>query len=205
MYGWTLHAPDAAKAGFWFFVAFWLVTGAAVILAERPGVRRGYLVLFLVAMGVPGVAGHAYWLWPLQTWHLWGGVLPKQAEFFDLHVEDARGRRLLYDSRAVPPLLPTQVHLLAGTLLRDPSAAHRQELAAFLLERANAQRLQVLAGRGAPARLACPTREFGYTWTAAQLAPTDPFVRVVARHAVVTYADGGRRPAVGTVREVALP
>lgn len=204
-----------------FFLTFAVATAVALAWPRSVVLRRLYLVGFFAALLVPGLLGGRYWLWPFQTWHLWGGLQPREGTFEELLLADAAGTIYLYDRRAVAPLLDTQVHWLARHLLvapTPPSAAspilpadsalpgeaaaeadrRARELAHFLLARANWLRTALRAGERLPPMLAFPAREHGRQWSPQEVAGAQPFVRVIARRVHFRFADA-RQAATTTV------
>lgn len=170
-----------SQLGAAFFIAFAIGTLWVFAHSARPWVRRLYLTGFFIALVLPGFAGKHYWLWPFQTWHLWGGLQPRQGEFQQLLLRDETGHLTLYDRRAIPPLLDTQVYLLARQLIAAPPEARTTELSSLLLDRANALRANLLAGTSDHHFLDYPERQYGRTWSHSELASSRPFVQIVAR------------------------
>ncbi len=200
-----LQAWTPAQLGAVFFIVFWALTLMALAVSARSIPRRLYLVLFFACLLLPGLAGKNYWLWPFQTWHLWGGIQPDRGEFYELYVVDAQGGRLLYDRHAIPPVLNTQVHYLARKLLDQPDRPEAQELTAFLPQRAQAYRKRV-ESEVAPFRFPpFPTRQFGRAWRAEELNTHGPFVGVVARRVGYHIPDRGRPPVTLVVTERQFP
>ena len=101
--------PPSAYGAF-FFLSFWLTTLAAFVLAHRPQVRRVYLIIFFTCLLIPGLVGRTYWLWPFQTWHLWGGIQPRSGLFHELWLEDPDGN-----------LVEVYARLTAAELLEKPA------------------------------------------------------------------------------------
>ena len=174
-----------------FFSAFWVLTAVALAWHRHAAVRRAYLILFFLCLIAPGLLGHSRWLWPFFDWHLWGGLRSYRNTYVELMAGDARGNRLVFDSRAVRPLLPTQTHFLAGHFLGDANPDQKDELARFLIARANRRREELLDPR-TPSRFpSYPLREYGRSWTEADARAVGPFDRVYARRvAFVISADG---------------
>lgn len=200
-----LQAWTPAQLGTLFFVVFWALTLLTMAVSARSMSRRLYLVLFFGCLLLPGLAGKNYWLWPFQTWHLWGGIQPDRGEFYELYVVDAQGRRLLYDRHAIPPVLNTQVHYLARKLLNQPDRPEAQELTAFLLQRAQAYRQRVERPAVSLRFPPFPPRQFGRTWRAEELKAHGPFVGVVARRVGYHIPDQGRAPETSVVTERQFP
>ena len=179
-----------------FFVAFWMLTLAAFVLARWPRARRVYLVLFFLCLLAPGLLGRTHWLWPFQTWHLWGGIQPRTGVYHDLWLVDARGELHLYDRRAIPPMLNTQVQEL-GARCFDPARVDQQApLGEFLLRQANAFRDRQLATSNERLMPAFPMRQFGRAWTRDELRNTGAFRQLVARRYTYEFFNGGREVTV---------
>jgi hypothetical protein len=200
-----LESFTPSQIGAVFFILFWLVTLAAVLMASRPIILRTYLALFFVLLILPGLAGQTYWLWPFQTWHLWGGIQARQAEFHELYVVDSRGHRYLYDRTAIPPLLNTQVHHLARELLKLPRGASADALTAFLLSHANARRAELLAGSRSAIMPTYPLRQFGRAWDAVILNDSGAFDHLLARRVSYAFKDEGRAIIAAPIEERLFP
>lgn len=178
--------------------------------------RRLYLTFFFIALAIPGLAGGHRWLWPFQSWHLWSGLQPQRGHFHEVLLQDAAGQLIIYDRRAIPPLLDTQVHLLAQRLVAAPSDdPGARELASFLLGHANqlrATHLGHLPKRPGASLLtsilrlpAYPEREYGRRWSDAELAASGPFVAVVARRLSFDFGANGRDATTHVVEERSFP
>ena len=119
-----------------FFILFWLFTLVAFVTPRR-AVRNTYLLFFFVSMTTVGLLIGAP-VWPFHHWHLWGRMLSSSVDYYEVWLEDDRGQQVIYDLRAVPPLMPAYLNKRhAPDMLR---AAERGELdgrAAWLLEKAN--------------------------------------------------------------------
>lgn len=209
LYAW-LHSPllngiTPSRFGACFFLLFWLATLVAFFLGRRRWVRRVYLAMFLLCLLLPGLAGGHFWLWPFYTWHLWGGLQPHQAEYFELHVVDEAGQRFLYDRTAIAPVLDTQMHDLARRLLQRPAGATGDELTVFLLQKANARRDLLLRGDDRRVVPAFPARQFRHGWDRDAMLRARPFVRVLARRMFCTFRADAREVEVVLVEERLFP
>lgn len=205
LHGPVLKGITPSQIGAAFFVLFWLATLVAFVLARRRIARTAYLGFFLFALILPGLAGGHLWLWPFYTWHLWGGIQPRQAEYYELYVVDGSGQRFLYDRKAIPPILDTQMHDLARRLLQLPPGESADELTTFLLQKANARRSLLLAGDPRPPFPAFPSRQLSRGWDAELLAHAGPFDRVLARRMFCTFSPDARQVDVVLVEERLFP
>lgn len=190
-----LSSPPATYGAI-FFAAFWIITLVTFVLARRTRVRRAYLSLFFLCLLVPGLLGRIYWLWPFQTWHLWGGLQPRTGIYHDLWLEDARGELHLYDRRAIPPMLNTQVQELGARCFDPARLNQRAPLGDFLLRQANAFRDRQLAAPTMHLMPVFPMRQFGRAWTRDKLRNTGAFRQLVARRYVYEFSSGGREVTV---------
>ena len=196
--------PPSACGAF-FFLTFWLITLGAFLLAHRPLVRRFFVVIFFTCLLIPGLVGRTYWLWPFQTWHLWGGIQPRAGLFHELWLEDARGELHLYDRRAIPPMLNTQVQELGARCFDPARIDQRAPLCEFLLRQANTFRDRHLADARRSALPHFPMRQYGRAWTRDELVSSGPFTRVRARRNSIAFSDGGRQVTVTTLVEFQWP
>jgi hypothetical protein len=179
-------------------VLFLTITCTA--LAGRGPSRRIYLAFFFGLLLWSGFSKRV--LWPFHPWGLWGAIQPTEKIYYEIEVADARGTRLRYDQNAAPPILPTQLHEL-GKILIEPgkNGQRRDQLARFLLDRANAFRVERLAGGHSSPWGKFPVREFGTTWTRADLEACGPFTRIVASKRYAELPPSG--PAGPTVTIIA--
>jgi hypothetical protein len=188
-----------------FFVVFWIITLAAFIFSARHAIRRVYLVFFFACLIFFGFAGYRYCLWPFHDWHLWGGVLPPEGHYHELYAVDKRGELFLYDSRAIPPKLPTQTQTIALQLLSMQEPQAQIELTQFLLDKANNRRYKLLDPTRVLTFPAFPAREFGYAWNRTLLENSTPFEKILARQIHFQFSGGGEPVNLETTMEQVYP
>lgn len=137
-----------------FFLLFWILTLVAIVLRHR-WVRNCYLVFFFVSMLTVGLV-FTKTVWPFYHWHVWGRVLPKQKDYFEVWLEDDRGRQVVYDVQAAPPLTTALLNLFfAPRMQLLASRGESDGMALWLLAKANNYK----PPSGLPAWLRFPERE----------------------------------------------
>ena len=111
---------------------FW--TGTAIaFLRPTPRLRRAWCAMFLVMLVGSGLTTTV--IWPFFPWNLWDRIEPDSLDYHELWIVDASGVEWLYDARAVPPVLPTVVHIQFGKMIFE-QPSHARPLADWLLARA---------------------------------------------------------------------
>ena len=184
------------------FVFFLFITCMALAGRGRPA--RLYLVVFFGLFLWSGFSGRVFW--PFHPWGLWGVIQPTTKVYYELEVADARGTRLRYDQNAAQPILPTQLHQLGEIFIESKNTLRREQLARFLLDRANAHRNERLAGGSSSTWVKFPAREFGTTWTRADLEACGPFTQIVAsKRSAKLPASGAGGPVVTLLSESSWP
>lgn len=179
-----------------------------VIWSQLKGIV-GYLdvllvFVFFLFITCTALAGRVFW--PFHPWGLWGVIQPTEKVYYELEVADARGTRLRYDQNAAPPILPTQLHQLGEIFIEPKNILRREQLARFLLDRANAHRNERLAGGPSSTWVKFPAREFGTTWTRADLEACGPFTQIVAsKRRAELPASGPGGPTVTVIAESSWP
>jgi len=121
-----------------FFVLFWCLTLAAFMSRSRTA-RNVYLGFFFAALFAAGIGGQRFLIWPFHNWNLWPQILPREKEYIEVWLEDARGRQIIYDPRAVPPMSSTFLNMMNARRIWDRGErGEKSRVAEWLLERANA-------------------------------------------------------------------
>jgi len=122
-----------------FFILFWLLTLVAFVSPHR-AVKNTYLFFFFVSMVTVGLLIGAP-VWPFHQWHLWGRMLPRTADYHEVWLEDDHGQQVIYDLRAVPPLVTSYLNKWhAPGMMRAAQRGESDGRAAWLLARANSYR-----------------------------------------------------------------
>jgi hypothetical protein len=122
-----------------FYILFWLLTLAAFV-SPRRAVKNSYLLFFFVSMAIVGLLIGAP-VWPFHQWHLWGRMLPSSVDYHEVWLEDDLGQQVIYDLRAVQPLMPAYINKRhAPDMLRAAERGEPDGRAMWLLERANSYR-----------------------------------------------------------------
>jgi hypothetical protein len=120
-----------------FFVLFWCLTLAAFLSRSR-AVKHLYLACFFSALLAAGLGGEGFLLWPFHNWNLWPRVLPREKEYFEIWLEDERGRQIIYDPRAVAPMNTAFLNLMHGPRMWAQGERNERSIVAeWLLERSN--------------------------------------------------------------------
>lgn len=132
-------APESLSQWFvtnGFFLLFWILTLVAFVSRHR-WVRNCYLAFFFVSMLAVGLIVTKT-VWPFYHWHVWGRILPEQKEYLEVWLEDDRGRQVVYDVRAAPPLNPSILNrLFANRMWLLASRGEPDGIARWLLAKAN--------------------------------------------------------------------
>jgi hypothetical protein len=170
------------------FAAF-VVLGITTWLPRRPWRERRsrasrFITFFAAVSLAVGITGRESW--PFTTWRLVGGHSPTLVTNYDFEVVSADGRALRLDPRVWQPASDNEI--LDGWLawhIDQSSAEERNELARFVLDRAERARQSLRAGGNVGVNgwllgpLAAP---YSYQrrplWHSAGDVPDTPFVEV---------------------------
>jgi hypothetical protein len=170
------------------FAAF-IVLGVGTWLPRRPWrQRRGRVscfIIFFVAVSLAvGLLGREKW--PFTTWRLVSGRSPTAMTNYDFELVSAAGRRLRLDPRVWQPASDNEI--LDGWVawhIDKASAGERDELARFVLDRAERARQSLRAGGNVGVNgwllgpLAAPYAfQRRPLWHSASDVPDSPFVEV---------------------------
>jgi hypothetical protein len=177
---WLRPALDLLRLA--LFATFVALGVAAMRARARPRVDRllAFVLGLSLAVGLTQVEA-----WPFTNWALVHSLAPTTVTSWELEATDASGRVWPVDARVLQPLAPEEFG--AWMMARVPSAPEdaRARLGEFLLERAEAGRRDLRAGRvvGRNERLLGPlAAPFHFqqkrVWHSAADVPAAPFVSV---------------------------
>jgi hypothetical protein len=180
---WLRPALDLARlAVFACFVALGLAA------ARRPRRERAdrliaYVLVVSVAVGFTQIES-----WPFTNWALVHSLAPARMSSWEIEGVDASGRAWLVDARVLQPLAPEEFGSWMFARLPGMTDDARARLGRFLLERAEAGRQRLVAGRavGGNERILGPlAAPFHFqqkpVWHGAADVPGGPFVAVRVR------------------------
>ena len=175
-------------------VGFFAASLVAFVFRNREGVRRSYVVFFLLILVVTNVTGLEPI--PFRDVHEYTSVSSEQRIHYDVRVVGADGRELPYDPHAVPPALAigsVGENMVAPDTRVEYTASQRREMARFLLRNAREYRRRTVAGRDPLSVLAFPPHYLRDHWTAEELDELSKFVALRVYWVEVTFTKDGQR------------
>lgn len=172
------------------FLIFFSITAVAFIFYKNRIIRFGFGVVFATALLLPGITGRTYW--PFFSWHLFGLEQTQDLAYHEFRLQDADGREIKYDERAVVPTLATPLRRLAAKY-PDLPTKDQNEIGYFLLSNAiDYQELILTTDTSLLAQLKFPPHQIGFAWTDENLSEIGPIETLVIYKVNARFSEDGR-------------
>lgn len=165
------------------FLVFFLASAVAVYYHDRPRIRQGWTVLFVVMLFVPVVVGSN---WPFLAWGLFSQPGSTDVTEHVTFLVESDGDLVRYDTRALGPVTAAVFRGYAQKMATSWEASTVERFGTFLVSQATQYRSSLDGSYEGfrpefwwPNGLRFPRHQLDYRWPSSVVRSEDTFVATV--------------------------